>query len=49
MKAKIHLLFDDGSEDCLTISADSIGELRELAQAEVDKRNPAEYWSEVED
>lgn len=42
------LYFDHGKYgvDSMTISAESIDELREIAAFQVEKRKPEHYWSE---
>ncbi len=46
MKFEIHFEHADGSTDSIILSGDSIEEIQQLAKAEVDKRNPVDYWSE---
>ena len=46
MRFEIHFEYMDGTTDNITLSGDSLEEIRQLAQAEVDKRNPADCWSE---
>lgn len=44
MNVIIHLLID-GIEDSMIIEAPTLEELRQIAQAEVDKRGAEDYWS----
>ena len=46
MKFEIHFEHIDGSTDSIILSGDSIAEIQQQAAAEVDKRKPADYWSE---
>lgn len=44
IKTTLHFTHGD-FEDELTVEADTLDELREIANAEVARRNPDEYWS----
>lgn len=46
MTYRIHYTLPDGSNDSVVISASTVEELRELAQAAVASRNGANPWSE---
>jgi len=46
MRYRIHFTLPDGTEDSVVIAADSIEELRKLADEEVAKRNGKDPWSE---
>lgn len=46
MKFEIHFVDMDGITDSIILAGDSVEDIQRLAQAEIDKRNPADYWSE---
>jgi hypothetical protein len=46
MKFKIHFTLNDGTEDSIVVSGDTLEEIREKAYAELDKRGGRDAWSE---
>jgi len=46
MTFRIHFDLPDGSQDSVTIAGDTIDEIREQADHEVEKRGGTDPWSE---
>lgn len=46
MVFKIHFELENGEEDCVTVSGDTIEEVRELAELHVQLRRGKNPWSE---
>lgn len=46
MKFKVHFEYADGTEDSVILEADTIEQIREQANYEVNKRNGLNPWSE---
>lgn len=48
MKFRLHFVYDATTvlEESMVIEAETIEELRKIADREVKKRNPQVYWSE---
>lgn len=46
MLFRIHMEYDDGSKDFIDVEGDSIEEIQNQAEREVQMRNPLQYWSE---
>lgn len=46
MTYKIHFTLADGSEDSVVVSGETVDEIREAAQHELDKRGGFDPWSE---
>ena len=49
MRARIHFTWPDGTEDSIVLSGDSVEEIREQADSELERRNATNPWSEVLD
>lgn len=46
MMFRIHFTLADGSEDSIVISGETVGDVREKANREVEKRGGSDPWSE---
>ena len=43
---RIYMEFADGSEDYIDVTGDSIEEIKNQAEREIQMREPLRYWSE---
>lgn len=46
MRYRTHYTLADGSEDSIVLSGDTIEEIREKAQSEIERRGATNPWSE---
>jgi hypothetical protein len=46
MKHRMHMEFNDGTKDHVDLSGETLKEIRRKAVVEIEKRRPADWWSE---
>lgn len=46
MRARIHYTLPDGSDDSLILEGDTVEEIREKADRELERRSATDPWSE---